>query len=362
MHNNSKRPNNFQPKSDHVRRPVKAALLLATLLAFSPAHGSNRKGELQSRPAIPSTKAASALLTDVSVAGKQIAVVGERGHILTSTDDGATWRQATVPVQVLLTGVYFVNEQLGWAVGHEGVILGTRDGGATWEVQYANPYKEFTEEEQENFTDAQFNELPRLGAPLLDIWFRNENEGFAVGAYGMLLHTSDGGRNWDDWSARLNFEDGWHLNTIGSADGNVIYVAGEKGVLFRSQDGGQSWHPLQGPYEGSFFGILVGPTADSLMVFGLQGNLFRSHDQGNSWEEIKSTTENSLMGGVRLTDKDIVLVGNSGVILTSKDAGLSYTAQITKDRQAILGIARTASGKLLMVGQGGVKAASPAGN
>lgn len=352
-------PNNSKRKSDHMRRPVKAVLLLATLLAFSPAHGSNRKDELQSRPAIPSSKAASALLTDVSVSGKQVAVVGERGHILTSTDDGATWRQATVPVQVLLTGVHFASEQLGWAVGHEGVILGTRDGGATWEVQYANPYKEFTEEEQENFTDEQFNELPRLGAPLLDIWFRNESEGFAVGAYGLLLHTSDGGKHWDDWSARLNNTDNWHLNTIGSADGNIIYVAGEKGTLFRSQDGGQSWHPLQGPYEGSFFGMLVGPSPDSLMVFGLQGNLFRSSDQGNSWEEIKSTTENSLMGGVRLSDKEIVLVGNSGVILTSKDGGLSYTAQITKDRQAILGIAKTASGKLLMVGQGGVKGGEP---
>ncbi|HVL02485.1 MAG TPA: YCF48-related protein [Dongiaceae bacterium] len=343
------------------RRLAGVALLLAALLAF-PAQGANRKDELQSRPAVPSAKAASALLTDVSVSGNHIAVVGERGHILISTDDGATWRQATVPVQVLLTGVFFANEQVGWAVGHEGVILGTRDGGATWEVQYANPYKEFTDDEQANFTDEQFNAMPRLGAPLMDIWFRNENEGFAVGAYGMMLHTADGGRNWDDWSSRLNNQDNWHLNAIGSVDGNTIYVAGEKGVLFRSQDAGQNWGPLQGPYEGSFFGMLVGLAPEQILVFGLQGNLFRSGDQGNSWEQIKSTTENSIMGGVRLSDKDIVLVGNSGVILTSKDGGLIYTLQITKDRQTILGIAKTASGKLLMVGQGGVKLAATAGN
>lgn len=341
-------------------RTVAAGLLLAASLVVPQVEASNRKDELQARPAIMSAKAASSLLTDVSVVGNQIAVVGERGHILISADEGRTWRQAKVPVQSLLTGVFFVSPQLGWAVGHEGLILGTRDGGESWEVQYANPYKEYTEEEQSNFTDEQFNELPRLGAPLLDIWFRNENEGFAVGAYGMFLRTADGGKNWEDWSARLNNQDNWHLNTIASTDGNVLFVAGEKGVLFRSQDGGATWSAIASPYEGSFFGMVAGPDAGSLMVFGLQGNLFATRDQGNSWQEIKSATANSLMSGVRVGDKGVVLVGNSGVILNSKDDGATFTAQTTKDRQAIVGISKTASGKLVMVGQGGVKLAAPA--
>ena len=341
------------------RGSVAALLVALAILPFS-GEAANRKSELDSRPAIMSGKAAKSLLTDVSVAGNSIAVVGERGHILMSTDEGRSWRQSSVPVQTLLTGVYFVNEKLGWAVGHEAVVLHTRDGGENWEVQYANPYKEFTDEEQDNFTDEQFNELPRLGSPLLDIWFKNEKEGFAIGAYGMVLHTSDGGSNWDDWSDRLGNEDNWHLNAISSVDGNTIYIAGEKGTLFRSQDGGATWSPLPSPYEGSFFGMLVGPGADSLMVFGLQGNMFSSQDQGNSWQEISSPTENSLMAGVFVGDKGVVLVGNSGVILTAKDATSGFSVQITKDRQAIVGIGKTASGKLLMVGQGGVTLASPA--
>jgi photosystem II stability/assembly factor-like uncharacterized protein len=342
-------------------RGVVLAGFLAAAFCFSPVvESANRKDELPARPAIMSVKAAEALLTDVSVAGNKIAVVGERGHILTSTDEGRTWVQGKVPVQALLTGVFFVNEQLGWAIGHEAVILHTRDGGSNWEVQYANPYKELTDEQMDALSEEEFNLLPRMGSPLLDVWFKDEKEGFAVGAYGMLLHTRDGGANWEDWSARLDNLDNWHLNAIGSVDGKTIYIAGEKGLLFRSEDAGSTWSTLPSPYDGSFFGLLVGPQPGQVMVFGLQGNLFASAEAGENWQEIKSPTENSLMAGVALDAQNLILVGNSGTILISKDGGKSFTAQTTKDRQAIVGIGKTSSGKLLMVGQGGVKLATPA--
>lgn len=335
--------------------------LLATTLCFSlPAESANRKDELTPRPSVMSAKAAESLLTDVWVVGNKIAVVGERGHILTSTDEGRTWVQGKVPVQALLTGVQFANEQEGWAIGHEAVILHTSDGGANWEVQYANPYKKFSEDELNELSEEEFNMLPRYGSPLLDLWFRNEKEGFVVGAYGVLLHTRDGGANWEDWSGRLDNPDNWHLNAVGSVDGNTIYIAGERGILFRSQDGGESWETLESPYEGSWFGMITGPQPEQVMVFGLSGHLFVSSDAGDSWEEIENPAESSLMAGVRLDPKNIVLVGNSGTILTSRDGGKTYTAQTTKERQAIVGIGKTSSGKLLMVGQGGVRLASPA--
>lgn len=342
------------------RRVALAGLLLAAL-CFSPiVDAGNRKDELPVRPAIMSAKAARALLTDVSVVGNKIAVVGERGHILTSTDEGHTWVQGNVPVQVLLTGVFFVNEQLGWAIGHEAVILHTRDGGSNWEVQYANPYKELSDEQMDALSEEEFNQLPRMGSPLLDVWFKDEKEGFVVGAYGMLLYTRDGGVNWEDWSARLDNQDNWHLNAIGSVDGKTLYIAGEKGLLFRSDDAGSTWSMLSSPYDGSFFGLLTGPAPEQILVFGLQGHLFSSTDKGENWHEIKRPTENSLMAGVALDAQNLILVGNSGTILISKDGGQSFSAQTTKDRQAIVGIGKTGSGKLLMVGQGGVKLASPA--
>lgn len=349
----------IQPRTTRIRSTLLGGLLAAVAWMPLQTEAGNRKDELPMRPAIMSAKAAKALLTDVSVSGNKIAVVGERGHILTSVDDGRTWTQGKVPVQTLLTGVFFVSEQEGWAIGHEAVILHTRDGGENWEVQYANPHKAFTDEELEQLSEEEFNLLPRYGSPLLDLWFRDAKEGFVVGAYGMLLHTRDGGENWEDWSDRLDNPDNWHLNAIGSVDGKTLYIAGEKGQLFRSQDGGTSWNTLTGPYEGSYFGMMTGPAPEQVLIFGLAGNMFSSDDAGATWAEITSPTENSLMSGVQL-DQQMILVGNSGSILISKDGGKSFTLQTTKDRQAIVGIARTPGGKLLMVGQGGVKLASPA--
>ena len=42
--------------------------------------------------------------------------------------------------------------------------------------------------------------------PFLDVWFENENNGFVVGAYGMFLRTTDGGKT---WKTQLDSAGGW---------------------------------------------------------------------------------------------------------------------------------------------------------
>src|SRR5690606_35340819 len=71
----------------------------------------------------------------VTRAGENLVSVGLRGLIMISRDDGETWMQSPSPVAVDLIEVYFQNELNGWAVGHDSVLLATTDGGLTWEVQ-----------------------------------------------------------------------------------------------------------------------------------------------------------------------------------------------------------------------------------
>ena len=68
----------------------------------------------------------SMLLDGVSIDGL-MAVVGERGHILISTD-GKQWQQVAVPTRQTLTGVYFQDRKNGWSVVHDAVIFRTTDG------------------------------------------------------------------------------------------------------------------------------------------------------------------------------------------------------------------------------------------
>jgi photosystem II stability/assembly factor-like uncharacterized protein len=41
---------------------------------------------------------------------------------------------------------------------------------------------------------------PELERPLFDVWFEDERNGFAVGAYGYFLRSRDGGLSWHEES------------------------------------------------------------------------------------------------------------------------------------------------------------------
>lgn len=274
--------------------------------------------------------AAKSYLLDGVLADGRVVAVGERGHVLYSDDKGDTWTQVRVPTIATLTGVYFHDKNLGWAVGHDAVILKTIDGGESWERVHFAP-----EEER----------------PLFDVWFSDENNGIAVGAYGFFLTTEDGGKS---WASKMISEDDWHLNQIKTSETGRLYIAAEAGTIYRSDDQGLTWTSLDSPYEGSFFGTLpLG--GDTLLIFGLRGNLFRSDDAGETWQKITTDTKAILNSGLRLPDGRIFIVGLGGALLVSSDDGLTFTLQPQADRKGILSALPIEKNELMLVGQGGVK-------
>ena len=112
-----------------------SSILLAAMGLFSLQANAQWQEPLVT-PAMPTLKATSSLLLDVVSTGDRLVAVGERGHIIYSDDDGYKWVQASVPVISTLTSVYFVNEQIGWAVGHDAIVLKTDDAGQTWAKQF----------------------------------------------------------------------------------------------------------------------------------------------------------------------------------------------------------------------------------
>ncbi len=294
---------------------------------------------------IESSKSSRGLLLDVAHAGARLVVVGDRGHILYSDDQGKTWVQAKVPSRQLLTAVYFVDDKHGWAVGHDAQILASTDGGVSW--------------------TKQFEDLKRE-APLLDVWFKDVNTGFAVGAYGSLMATIDGGKDWQDVSDRLDNEDQYHLNGITQVADSGLFVVGEAGAMFRSADDGQTWEKLEGPYQGSLFGAVGTGQPGTLLVYGLRGNLFRSSDFGDSWTPIelkaaRGPLEFGLSNATVLDDGSLVLVGNGGSVMRSTDDGQSFEVYNRPDRISLSGVTADAQGNLILVGQGGVRVTSPTG-
>ncbi len=275
--------------------------------------------------------ASRSLLLDGADTGSSLVVVGDRGHVLVSADDGATWNQSAVPTRVLLTAVDFAGEKDGWAVGHDAVILRTRDGGATWRIVHCAP-----EEER----------------PLLDVWFRDAKAGFAVGAYGYFLETRDGGESWE---SRLISDDDFHLNVLVPADpdGTRMFIAGEAGAIYRSDDAGRTWQALPSPYAGSWFGA-VALDRDRLVLAGLKGRLFQSTDAGETWSRIATDVPSTLTGMLRLDDGRLLLTGLEGVVITLDPRTLKSWLDRLPARPALAGALELADRSVLLYGQPGV--------
>src|SRR5439155_15687347 len=73
----------------------------------------------------------------VCALGDKVWIVGRPGSaVLCSDDRGTSWKVARTGQPLPLNGVHFFDEQRGWAVGEFGTILATADGGKTWKVQH----------------------------------------------------------------------------------------------------------------------------------------------------------------------------------------------------------------------------------
>lgn len=314
------------------RRPSLASSIIAMLLvAVCSGTVAGAENEEAIEWSVEAPLATKSLLLDVAKVEGAIVVVGERGHILVSSDAGATWRQAKVPTRSTLTGVWFHDRKLGWAVGHDAVIVRTTDGGSTWERVHWDP-------------DAE--------SPFLDVLFVNESRGFAIGAYGAFYVTADGGKSWT--SERISEEDDFHLNQIARSATGKLYIAAEAGAVYRSDDDGVTWTRLETPYDGSFFGVLP-LEGDALLLFGLRGHMLRSEDGGATWTAPETGTVAMLNAGVRLPDGTVVIVGLGGVVLVSKDGGRTVTLHQQHTRAGIQAVTEAGGGRLLLAGEGGVR-------
>ena len=287
-------------------------------------------GAAEPTPAVEAPLAIESLLLDGAVAGPRLVVVGERGHILASDDNGASWKQARVPTRAVLTAVHMHDERIGFAVGHDAVILRTGDGGESWRLVHQAP-----EEER----------------PLLDVWFRDERTGFAVGAYGYFLATVDGG---DTWTSRAVSEDDFHLNALAPAGPDRLFIAAEAGVAYRSDDGGGTWRALSPPYGGSWFGALAFD-ADRLLLLGLRGHLLRSEDAGETWKQVATGTNATLTGALRVDPEQVLVTGLEGTLLTSRDGGRSVSLGQLASRQGISAALALTDGGVLLLGEFGVR-------
>lgn len=306
-----------------------AAMAVAAIFSYAQPGQAATVPNVLAQDAVQVANPASKVMLAMSMAGKRLVAVGERGIAVYSDDAGQSWRQAKVPVAVTLTGVAFPTARHGWAIGHGGVILHSADGGASWIKQLdGKSLGQLLLATAKNADAGSLAAATQFAAdgpdkPFLDLHFYNERSGIVIGAYGLILRTDDGGKSWTPLSRALDNAKGLHLYAL-TVSGNSLYVVGEQGFLARSDDEGHSFVRLNSPYRGSYFAVAALPSGE-VVVGGLRGTLLRSVGKGASFEPVSGAQHASISGATVLGDGRLVFIDQAGQMLASADQGLSVT-------------------------------------
>ena len=224
----------------------------------------------------------------------------------------AQWEIQNSGTNLNLTSVYFVDNNNGWAVGSEGIILHTDNGGDTWIVQISG-----------------------IDFDLESVYFINPDTGWIAGGekegypdQGIILRTVNGGIDWIETYSIESF----YLNDVYFSDPNNGWAVGEwhymmwvQSNILHSTDGGETWDeqviiPWCVFNSIQFVDSLTGWTVGGY-INGSSGypycQIYNTIDGGNTWNEQINTVEKGPLFDVCFTDSENgwAVGGNRGAVL-----------------------------------------------
>jgi photosystem II stability/assembly factor-like uncharacterized protein len=314
---------------------------------------------------------------DINKAGVG-AVVGRNGLVLITGDGGASWTRSNAfvtaegeekphlfAVDVLENGVIV-------AVGDFGAITRSADRGKTWErVSYslsearqaaAQPNaaesgkkakkgkkasadkagkkakgKKKRREEESAQAESQPAEsddgtaspegLPDMGAHetagaesearLTGVSFGDDQHGYVVGEFGLILATQDGGLTWN--RQRSNF-DGLLFSVYAVNDKHAL-IAGSDGTVLETLDG-RSWRKVPTPTQKHLFGIAA--VDDFCIAVGADGVALVRPAGSAEFQSVNTHVHTWLSAVTLLDGMRGFVVGGRGRVLDTKDRGQTY--------------------------------------
>ncbi len=130
---------------------------------------------------------------------------------------GGAHEASTYEINDDLFSVSVIDPKNAIAVGYYGAILQTQDGGATWLRRESGTRRS-----------------------LYSVSMPDAKHGWAVGQLGTILRTDDGGATWKEQPNEKRGQ-GVHLFGVHALDANTAWVVGEWGTRIFTSNGGQTW-------------------------------------------------------------------------------------------------------------------------
>jgi photosystem II stability/assembly factor-like uncharacterized protein len=263
---------------------------------------------------------------DVQALSKDRAfVVGYGGKILETTNGGFSWDTRTSGTDLALYAVRFTDDQHGFISGQDGLILRTDDGGKAWQKQESNAI----------FQDKDGSKQPLF---LFGLYALDANNAWAVGDRSILTSTHDGGRTWTARKVPMEADmtGGESLAAadpifydVKFTDAQNGWIVGEFGKIMHTSDGGETWHEQEKTLmEGSgIFDLLDLPTLYGVhmmdtqhgLAAGIEGRIARTDDGGQRWAfeqiEVEYPLVDPLFRVIQLPSGEGWAVGAAGEVV-----------------------------------------------
>jgi photosystem II stability/assembly factor-like uncharacterized protein len=197
-------------------------------------------------------------------------------------------------------GVYFMNNDTGFATGELGAIIKTTDGGNSWYNIKSNYNK--TISAVGSFTGEKIIAAGDSGLIIMstdygetwetiqsgtsnDLWHMlmiDDKLGWIVGFNSTLLKTTDGGYTWQLKTTPLQ---GFNFFDISFLDSSFGYIACSGGLVLRTMDGGDNWDVRQAGDQYSLT-VIKAITAQEAIAYGFAGKHVYTWDGGETWQFI----------------------------------------------------------------------------
>ncbi|CTQ53557.1 Ycf48-like protein precursor [Roseibium album] len=201
--------------------------------------------------------------------------------------------------QQKFNALHFDTPDDGWLVGAGGMILWTEDKGNNWQ-----------------------SVLPITAENLVSVYFDGGGDkGWVVGANGTILFSKDRGKSWQFQDSKTTE----NLTALDFAeDGKNGWVVGLNGTLLRTQNGGEEWEKVDIESNSDLHSVRVLRNGARGWAVGTKGTILVS-DGESRWTERKNGFLVDLES-VRFNENGQSgwAVGDSGTILMSKESGFDW--------------------------------------
>lgn len=225
--------------------------------------------------------------------GNAIVVVGNGGVVVTSADNGASWKRRQLDGAPFLLDIVTCPDGEFVALAAERQIWIGDSAAQDWS---ARPL--------DTFEAMQAVTCDPRGV----IW--------VTGSFSTIWRSADRGESWTETS----MDEDLHLTTIQFVDENNAFMTGEFGVIVRTQDGGENWEFLE-PLADEFYPQAAHfSDTNTGWIAGLNGTIWKTVDGGQSWSS-QSTGTTAPLYGIAANGSKLFVVGGFGTVLAANPSG-----------------------------------------